>query len=149
MIKVRNYLVDDLNKVYDLFQNTVHVVNSKDYSENQIKAWINIDTTKLNNNLLSTHSKVITQDNAILGFGNVDDTGYIDMFFIHADYQNKGLGSVLLSRLEYEVSTKLLFVHASITSRAFFEHKGYQVKQENHVQVRGQKFINYTMTKSR
>lgn len=69
--------------------------------------------------MLSTNSKFITENNNILGFANIDDTGYIDMFYIHADYQGAGLGSLLLNSLENDVDVKLFSVHASITALLF------------------------------
>lgn len=146
-MQIRPYTSDDLSSVYKLFVDTIHIINLKDYNTSQIKAWSNININELNKKMLSTNSKVITENNNILGFANIDDTGYIDMFYIHADYQGVGLGSLLLNSLENDVDVKLFSVHASITARPFFEQRGYQVKHQNRVHVRGRKFINYTMTK--
>lgn len=147
MYKLRNYVQSDSIDVSSLFIDTIRTVNSKDYNHQQIEAWIKVDADKLNRDLLSSHSKVITKNDAVLGFANIDDTGYIDMFYIHAKHQGNGLGSLLLKALESETNSAIIFVHASITARPFFEQRGYQVKHRNVVYVRGQEFINYAMFK--
>lgn len=36
---IREYRNTDINEVADLFYNTVHTVNIKDYSQSQINVW--------------------------------------------------------------------------------------------------------------
>lgn len=46
---IRNYQKNDLKSIIFLFRETVHSVNSKDYTQEQVKIWApeNIDEKKL------------------------------------------------------------------------------------------------------
>ncbi|TKV34788.1 GNAT family N-acetyltransferase, partial [Citrobacter sp. TBCS-11] len=76
-----------------------------------------------------------------------DDRGYIDLFYISADYQRQGVGQQLLKDLEKSSQALMFSVNSSITAKAFFEKMGYQELKQNLVYLRGQEFINYTLLK--
>ena len=70
------------------------------------------------------------KDNIIIGYGNVDDTGYIDHLYTHRDYQNIGVATAICDELErraHDIGAKRITVHASVTALPFFVHRGYHV----------------------
>ena len=40
---------------------------------------------------------------SLVGFGDIDKTGYLDRLFVHADYQKKGIATAICNRLEQAV----------------------------------------------
>ena len=96
------------------------------------------------------------EDGQIVGFGDMDDTGYLDRLYVHAKYQGRGIASAICDRLERKwleqksagkpVSKKII-THASITARPFFEKRGYRVVKEQQVTRQGVLLINYVMEK--
>ena len=52
-MKVRKYRSEDCEKIAELFYNTVHSVNSADYTDIQVNAWApkDMDLTEWNNRL--------------------------------------------------------------------------------------------------
>ncbi len=77
----------------ELFYQTVHSVNAKDYPEEQLNVWVSrkVDLHEWDSSFLK-HKKVIAMDNdEIVGFGDIDETGYLDRLFVHKDYQQKEL----------------------------------------------------------
>lgn len=40
------------------------------------------------------------KDGLIVGFGDIDDTGYLDRLFVHRDYRGQKIAAVLCDRLE-------------------------------------------------
>ena len=36
----------------------------------------------------------------MIGFGDIDDTGYIDRLYVHKNFQNKGVASMICNELE-------------------------------------------------
>ena len=69
-MQVRKYHSDDWKKVIKLFHDTVHSVNSADYTESQLDAWVPKDTglPELENRLLNTYSVVVEKDQRDLLF---------------------------------------------------------------------------------
>lgn len=82
----------------------------------------------------------------IVGFGDIDDTGYLDRLYVHKDFQHKGVATVICDQLE-SMATNVT-VHASITAKPFFEHRGYRTLQSQEVERRGVKMTNYLMQKA-
>ena len=90
------------------------------------------------------------EDGHLLGYGNVDDTGYLDHLFVHRDHQREGVASRICSALEnhcLEGGVTCMTVHASITARPFFERRGYVVEQVQQVPLRGETLTNYRMSR--
>lgn len=67
--------------------------------------------------------------------------------FVHQDHQGEGIASAICDELEYSVGGKKITTHSSITARAFFEHRGYSVIQEQTVIRNGISLTNYIMEK--
>ena len=84
-----------------------------------------------------------------MGFGHMDDTGYLDRLYIHKNHQEEGIGTVLCDKLESMVNVKKITTHASITARPFFEKRGYRVIREQQVERKGILLTNYVMEKEK
>ena len=84
----------------------------------------------------------------IVGFGDIDESGYLDRLYVRAEYIGKGVGKALLARLEDAVSGDIT-THASVTARAFFEKAGYGVVRRQTVERRGELLTNFVMKKTR
>ena len=132
-----------------LFYETVHTVNAKDYSEHQLQAWAPVvpDPKAWNESFSEHYTLVAEQDGKIIGFGDIDETGYLDRLYVHRDYQGKGVAKAICDALECHVSGKIVTVHASITARAFFERRGYQVCIRQQVIRAGVQLTNFVMRK--
>lgn len=135
----------------ELFYNTVHTINAKDYSKEQLDVWASgkIDLKKWDRSFQHHYSVVATENGRIIGFGDIDDTGYLDRLYVHKDYQRVGIGTAMCNELEYSVDAESITTHASITAKAFFENRGYQVIKEQQVERQGIYLINFVMIKKR
>ncbi|WP_251901044.1 acetyltransferase [Lactococcus lactis] len=51
---IRNYESKDLDEVINLFKNTIFEVNISDYTLEQVKAWVDVDTELFDDNLAKT-----------------------------------------------------------------------------------------------
>ena len=151
-MKVREYRSDDCKEIVLLFYETVHSVNSADYTEIQLNSWApkDIDYVKWGNRFTNNYPVVVDMDNVIVGFGAVDSTGYFDLLYVHKDYQGIGIGTLIADELEKNVSLKgfeIITTDASITAKPFFEKRGYVVQKKQNVETRGQFLVNYKMQK--
>lgn len=149
-VYIRLYQQSDCKELTELFYNTVHTVNAKDYTKEQLNVWATgqVDLEKWNLSLQEHYSVVAVENNIIVGFGDIDKTGYLDHLFVHADYQGKGIATSICDQLEQVVQENIT-THASITARPFFEKRGYQVVKEQQVERQGIFLTNYVMVKER
>lgn len=85
-------------------------------------------------------------DKRIVGFGNIDDQGYLDILYVHKEYQNNQIATKLCNQLEKFVTGKIT-TYASINAKGFFEKRGYRVIRENEVIRKGITLTNYLMEK--
>lgn len=147
-IVIREYRQSDCEKLADLFYDTVHTVNAKDYTKEQLSVWAtgSVDLQKWNRSLLEHYSLVAVEGGGIAGFGDIDQTGYLDRLYVHKDYQRKGIATAICDELERTVQGKIT-THASITARPFFEKRGYTVIKEQHVERQGIVLVNFVMEK--
>lgn len=147
-MEIRKYLESDCKILSELFYNTVHTVNAKDYTKEQLDVWITgeVDLEKWNQSLKEHYSVVAVEGEVIVGFGDIDSTGYLDRLFVHADYQRKGIATAICNQLEQAVQGNIV-THASITARPFFEKRGYTVVKEQQVERQGIFLTNFIMIK--
>lgn len=148
---IRGYKSGDCTDMARLFYDTVHTVNAKDYSEEQLDAWATgkVDLKEWDRSFQEHYTLVAVCDGEIVGFADMDDTGYLDRLYVHKDQQRKGIAAALCDRLESLVNTGKITTHASITARPFFEKRGYKVITEQQVERQGILLTNYVMEKER
>lgn len=151
-MEFREYKNTDLHAVMDLFYVTVHEVNKNDYSEEQLDAIAPKDANEYHwgKSLEKNHTIVVEEDDKLIAFGNIGKTGYLDRLYVHPDYLRKGIASKLVEELE-EYAKKhgshVINVTSSITSKPFFESKGYAVIEEEINERRGERLLRYLMEK--
>ena len=147
---IRPYQPEDCKELARLFFNTVHTVNAKDYTKQQLNAWATgtVDLEAWNRSLTEHFTLVAMENGIITGFGDMDATGYLDRLYVHRDFQGRGIASALCDRLEASVSGSVT-TPASITARPFFEKRGYRVIKEQQVERRGVLLTNFVMEKQR
>lgn len=148
---IRKYRSSDCSQIAELFYNTVHKINAKDYSKEQLDMWATgqIDLKEWDRSFREHYTLVAVDDETIVGFGDIDRTGYLDRLYVHKDYQRKGIAGALCSKLEQVFDTDRITTHASVTARKFFESRGYSVAKEQYVDRKGIFLKNYVMIKER
>lgn len=146
---LRKYNSSDCEQLAKLFYETVHTINAKDYTEEQLNVWATgqVDLEKWNASLEKNHTVIAVEDNKIVGFGDMDKTGYLDRLYIHKDYQRMGIASSICDELEKHFSSSFT-THASITAKPFFEKRGYTVVKEQQVERDGILLTNFIMQKN-
>lgn len=146
---IRHYEPTDCEHLAKLFYETVHNINAKDYSQEQLNVWATDDMDlEIWNKSLSAHYTVVgVKNNIIVGFGDIDKSGYLDRLYVHKDYQRQGIATAICNKLEQEVKVNKIITHASITAKPFFEQRGFKVIKEQQVERNGIALTNYVMEK--
>lgn len=151
-MNIRSYRAADCPLLAQLFYDTVHTVNARDYSPAQLAAWAtgSVDLAAWNRSFLQHHTLVAIDAGQIVGFGDMDQNGFLDRLYVHHAFQRRGVARAILQQLEEQAKARgvtRFTTHASITARPFFERFGYVVLQRNEVVRAGISLTNYTMEK--
>lgn len=143
---IRKYQPCDCKALAELFYHTVHTVNARDYTKEQLDVWATgkEDLEKWNQSFQEHYSIVAVDDAILVGFGDIDNTGYLDRLYVHTKYQGKGVATAICDRLEQTVRGKVV-THASITAKPFFEKRGYRVIKKQQVERKGIFLVNFVM----
>lgn len=152
MLKIRTFKKGDELALRQLFFDTVRNVNIKDYSLDQVQAWAseNYDEKRWAEKLAANNPFIAIFEGEIVGFADIQETGYIDHFFCHRNHQGKGVGKTLMQTLfitGQQAGITRLYSHVSITANTFFAHFGFKVLKEQKVDIRGQTLTNFIMEK--
>lgn len=152
-MKIRDYNSDDCKVVADLFYQTVHAVCVNDYTEEQLEVWAPtpIDYKKWQERLDRKKPFLAIVNNAIVGFIELEEGGYIDCFYVDKNFQRKGVGSFLLDYAEELARSRnydKMYAEVSITAKPFFLKHGFRIIKENVVRVGNQELKNFIMEKT-
>lgn len=151
-MNIRRYSSADSRALAELFYDTVHTVNARDYSSEQIDAWApeKRDMEAWDSSFLKHYTLVAEDNGVIIGFADMDETGYLDRLYVHCAHQREGIGTALAAALEENAKRNgadHFTVYASLTALPFFEQMGYSIVCENTVERDGIRMKNYRMEK--
>lgn len=101
-LNIRKYQSKDCNEIIQLFYHTVHSINAKDYTQAQLNVWATgvVDKDAWDKSLTQHYTVVCEQDGIIVGFGDIDNTGYLDRLFVYRDYQGIGIATAIVQNIE-------------------------------------------------
>lgn len=150
---IRKYDEKDLKEVLQLFYNTVHSINIKDYTLEQVNAWAPKipEKKKWENFLYENKTSVVVINQKIVGFSDLREDGYLNTMYVSKDYQGQGIATILLSRIEQEaqnLSITKLTTEASITAKDFFRKRGFNIVEKQNKKHNNMAFVNYIMEKN-
>lgn len=149
-ISLREYEEKDCHELANLFYETVHTVTMKDYNEEQRNAWGTgkVNLTQWNESFLEHYTLVAIEEDKIVGFADMDESGYLDRLYVHKDNQRRGIATMLCDALEKYAKQRgiaKVITHASITAKPFFTKRGYEEKKKQDVIRDGVWLTNFVM----
>lgn len=93
---------------------------------------------------------VAERENKIVGFATIENGNYIDLFYVHKDFQRQGIAQKLYEEIEAEAKrqwqTKLTS-EVSKTAKAFFKHVGFEEIKRQKIIRKDVELINFKMIK--
>ena len=91
-MEIRAYRPGDCREMAELFHRTVHEVSAADYSPEQLDAWSDgqPDLEAWNRSFLSHDTRVAVERGRVVGFADMDPSGYLDRLYVSAEHQREG-----------------------------------------------------------
>jgi len=149
LLSLRRHVPGDAGPILALFRDTIRRVNRRDYTAAQVEAWAQPHVTvHAWSARLRDATFVIEAEGQLVCFAELDPDGHIDCFFCHADWQGRGLGSMMMEHLEREAraaGAPSLYAEVSLTARPFFERKGFVIEAQQEVPIGGERLTNFRM----
>jgi len=142
--------LSNIEEITSLFRSTIQKVNTKDYSSQEIEAWSkgadNIDNWVKR---IDEHYFLLAKiQNILIGMASIDDSGYLDVIYVHYQYQGQGIAKTLLVKMierAKSLGLKKITSDVSITAKPFFLYKGFEIVNPQLVLCRGVVLRNYNV----
>jgi putative acetyltransferase len=147
---IRPYRIGEEAELYQVFYSSIRENAKSSYTEDQLSAWApdQIDMNRWRDRMKSINPYVVTENNKILGYADLQSSGYIDHFFVRGGCSKKGIGKMLLLHLidKAEVNgIDELSADVSLAAQGFFVAMGFELIRRQKVEVRGQYLENALM----
>lgn len=150
-MKIRLARDEDYKDIARLRRDTIHNVNSKDYSESIIHEWITLTTTrKLRENAHKYKRWVAVEKEKTIGFCDHKFKCELSRIYVHKDHLRKGVGSRLLKVAEASLKKqgcKKITIKSTITAKTFYQKNGYKVVKKATEKMENKKVPIYIMSK--
>lgn len=152
-MRIRLYNRMDLDDVLKLYYDTVHSVCAQDYSLEELDAMApeKPNIYHWETSLEKNHTIVAVNDeDEIIGFGNIGQTGFLDRLYVDKDYLHQGVASALVKHLENYAKVNgnnIIDTISTISSEDFFKKLGYKILSEDISELRGERIVGYAMEK--
>ncbi len=149
-IMIRPYQPVDAPATLEVFRHAVWETAASHYDAEQRAACApdDMDPVGWAERRAAARTLVATIDGAVVGFTDLDESGYVDMLFVHPGAGRRGVGTALVAAIVGQARREgldLLTTHASKTARPVFERAGFEVELEQQVSRHGVVLTNYRM----
>ncbi len=148
---IRRATLDDIPAMKTLYRETITNICAADYNAEQIQAWSSTAerTDSLAKRIESQCFIVaVSENDEIVGFASFEEPDYLDLMYVHKDFQFQGVGGSLLAAIRekaVEVGAARIVSDVSITARPFFEKQGFRVVKKQTVRIGDVELTNYKM----
>jgi GNAT superfamily N-acetyltransferase len=152
-MRIRRVKRTDIPQIAQLYYETVHRVNARDYSPDRVRAWAPRVYPDAWWKRRWRHYRVLVaeEEGAVVGFAELGQKGKLDCFYVHHARQHRGIGAALMARLERDArgsGNTLLRAEVSITAEPFFRRTGFRVVRRQIRIYRNRAFKLAVMAKS-
>ena len=152
IVRIRRFQIGDEPALFRVFHSAIHEIARHDYTREQIDAWApaNLDQELWTSKMQRIRPFVAEDGAAVVGYADVQPSGYIDHFFVSGFRPRQGIGAALMARIHEEAATlglEELTADVSRTAEPFFLHYGFAVVERKSPVLRGVAIPNALMRK--
>lgn len=150
---IRAYRPTDAPALLDVFRTAVRISAAGDYTAEQIQAWAPAIVTPAMSERWVERMQAIDPfvaelDGAIAGYADLQPSGLIDHFFVHAACARRGVGSALMAQLlDAARANRLTTLESDVsrTAQPFFARFGFESIRPQRPILRGVELPNARM----
>lgn len=150
---IRSFQTSDVAALWQVFHSAVHQLTQADYNEAQRLAWAphTPDMPAWAARMQALQPFVaVDEQGQVVGYADLQGSGYIDHFFIAASASNTGTGRLLMHYIESQARQRgltQLSADVSLTAQGFFQHFGFVIIRQQNPVIRGVSLSNAHMVK--
>ena len=149
-VLIRDFRAGDEQALAAVMGSAVHDVAKADYTPEQLEAWAPTpyDEVRWGERIRALRPFVAEIDGSVVGYADLQPSGYIDHFFVSGAHGRRGIGSALMERILREARARgiaELFAQVSSTAERFFARHGFVVEARQVVVSRGVELANARM----
>lgn len=151
-LHIRRYRRGEEAALWQVFSSAIHQLACQHYTAAQVDAWAPPDMAQeaWASRIQALNPWVAELEGDIVGYADVQPSGYIDHFFVAGGYARQGVGSRLMAHLHAQAQrqgVKVLTAAVSWSAEAFFLHHGFEVVERRRPVIRGVPLDNAWMRK--
>jgi putative acetyltransferase len=155
-MRIRPFHHGEESALHAVFHSAVHGVASRDYSSEQVDAWAPTEITdelshRWTQKLRTIQPFVVEVDSSIAAYGDLQASGYIDHFFVSANFARRGIGTLLMDFLLAKAAAEKIPEQSSdvsVTAQPFFQRFGFRVVEHRVAVMRGVALPNALMRRT-
>lgn len=149
---IRDFIPGDQPNLRQVFMSSVHELACDFYTKQQLDAWAPMthDEKKWAEKISALHPFVAVVGDRLAGYADLQDSGYIDHFFVSGQFSRRKIGSALMAHIHQAATAREipeLSAHVSLAAESFFSKHGFLVIKRQSVMVRGVSLNNSLMVK--
>lgn len=151
-MEIRRFRQGEEAALWQVFSSAVHQLAARHYTSAQLHAWapLHCNHAVWVPRIQALNPWVAEMDGGIVGYADVQCSGYIDHFFVAGSRGRQGVGSRLMAHLHVQagaMGVSALTADVSLAAEAFFLHHGFQVIERRCVALQGVPLRNARMGK--
>ena len=132
---------------------SVHGIARSFYTQDQLDAWAPsaYNEQRWADKMCALRPFVAVIDDRVVGYADLQASGYIDHFFVSGQFPGRGIGSALMRHLHQVANQRCipeLSAHVSLAAEAFFSKHGFSLVRRQAATVNGVSMSNALMTKA-
>ncbi len=141
-INIRRYKPGEEPALFEIFYSAIHLVASGDYTSEQVEAWAprDLDQVRWERKIRAINPFVAELNGVLVGYADIQSSGYIDHFYVSGEHPRRGIGSILMNRLFGEatlLNAHILTSDVSQTAQPFFRKFGFIVVEQRYPECFG------------
>lgn len=97
-MEIRRYIPGEEEAIWDVLFKAMRETNARDYHPDLIERWApqDKDMDEWRTRIEGKNPFVVVTGGGIVGFAELERCGYIDCFYVHPEWQGKGVGKALI-----------------------------------------------------
>lgn len=147
---IRRYMTGEEAQIWRVYFRATHESNAADYHEDLLNRWAppDMDMAAWACRLQEKNPFVALLDDEIVGFSELDATGFIDYFYVAPDRQRQGVGAALMNTLISKaraMGVPAITADVSLTAKNFFLAQGFEIVESRMNIIIGHPAPNFSM----